>query len=126
MLFLLSHWFLVLLLLLILLLVLSLSLIRCCCTFFSLPFLLSPIIFLSLFVALSSSSILSPLSVPGMINLLLSNFNSSPMLGFDDSLFLFLEADSIMSLTTRIFFFLHGLSTWRFLLLFLKPQMAVW
>ena len=38
-----------------------------------------------------------------MINLLLSNFNSSPMLEFDDSLFLFSEPDSAMNLTTRIF-----------------------
>ena len=35
-----------------------------------------------------------------MINLLLSNFNSSQMLEFDDSLFLSLEA---VSLTTRTF-----------------------
>ena len=37
-----------------------------------------------------------------MINVLLLNFNSSQMLEFDDSLFLFSKA---MSLTTRIFFF---------------------
>ena len=44
-----------------------------------------------------------PLSIPDMINLLLSNLNLSQTLEFDDSLFPFSEA---MSLTTRIFFFL--------------------
>ena len=46
---------------------------------------------------------LFPLSIPDVINLLLSNFNLSQMLEFDDSFFLFLET---MSLTTGIFFFL--------------------
>ena len=35
---------------------------------------------------------------------LLTNFNSSQMLEFDDSLFLFSEAHSTMDLTTRIIF----------------------
>ena len=108
MLLLLSYWVLVLFLLLILWLILSLSLVRCCCAFSSFcHFSFKTIIFLSLFVALSSSSILLPLSV---MNLLLSNFNSSLTLEFDDSLFLFSEADSTMNLTTRIFL----LSSWFF------------
>ena len=100
---LLSCW--ILILLLILLLVLSLPFVRSCSAFFSFChfYLRLQFSYPNLLHSLTSNFILFLLSVPDMINLLLSNCNLSLMFEFDDSLFDISEPVPMMNLTTRYF-----------------------